>query len=49
MINPVTQVGKLCKKYGKLFYTDAVSAAGGEDVDMIKNNISIATSVGGKC
>lgn len=49
MINPVKEVGSLCKKYGKIFYTDTVSAAGGEYVDMVKNNISIATSVGGKC
>lgn len=49
MINPVPQVGALCKKYNKIFYTDTVSAAGGENIDVIGSNISIATSVGGKC
>ncbi len=49
MINPVPQVGALCKKYNKIFYTDTVSAAGGEMIDMVGSNISIATSVGGKC
>ena len=49
MINPVYEVGQLCKKYNKIFSVDAVSAAGGEYVDVIKNNISIVTSVGGKC
>lgn len=49
MINPVYEVGQLCKKYDKLFSIDSVSAAGGENIDVVKNNIAIATSVGGKC
>ena len=49
MINPVYEVGQLCKKYGKLFFVDCVSAAGGENIDVVRNNIDIATSVGGKC
>lgn len=49
MINPVGEVGKLCRKYGKILYTDCVSAAGGEFVNMVENYIDVATSVGGKC
>lgn len=49
MINPVPEVGKLCRKYGRLFFVDAVSAAGGETIDMAENHIAVATSVGGKC
>lgn len=49
MINPVGEVGRLCRKYGKLLYTDCVSAAGGQFVNMTENCIDIATSVGGKC
>ena len=49
MINPVHEVGCLCEKYHKIFFTDTVSAAGGEYIDMAANHISIATSVGGKC
>lgn len=49
MINPVTEVGALCKKYNKIFYVDCVSAAAGEDIDVKAMNISIATSVSGKC
>ncbi len=49
MINPVGQVGELCKKYDKLLSVDCVSAAGGENIDMADKNIAIATSVGGKC
>ena len=49
MINPVAEVGALCKKYGKLLFVDCVSAAGGQNIDVVMNNIAIATSVGGKC
>lgn len=49
MINPVYEVGQLCKKYNKYLSVDTVSAAGGENVDVVKNNISVCTSVGGKC
>lgn len=49
MINPVGEVGALCKKYGKLLSVDCVSAAGGQEIDVAKSNIAICTSVGGKC
>lgn len=49
MINPVPEVGALCKKYNKLLYVDSVSAAGGQHIDVVKNNIAITSSVGGKC
>ena len=49
MINPVKEVGELCRKYGKAFFVDAISAAGGEYVNVLDNNIDIVTSVGGKC
>lgn len=49
MINPVAEVGMLCEKYEKKLFVDCVSAAGGEHIDVIDKNISICTSVGGKC
>ena len=49
MINPVHEVGLLAKKYGKRFFVDCVSAAAGEHIDVVKNNIDLCTSVGGKC
>jgi 2-aminoethylphosphonate-pyruvate transaminase len=49
MINPVREVGELCVRYGKKYFVDSVSAAGGEHVDVIQNNIDFTTSVGGKC
>ena len=49
MLNPVKEVGALCKKYDKWFYVDSVSAAGGENIDVVENNITATSSVGGKC
>lgn len=49
MINPVKEVGALCKKYNKWFYVDSVSAAAGEDINVVENNITFTSSVGGKC
>ena len=49
MINPVKEVGALCKKYNKWFYVDSVSAAAGQNIDVVENNITFTTSVGGKC
>jgi 2-aminoethylphosphonate-pyruvate transaminase len=49
MINPVGEVGKLCARYGKKYFVDSVSAAGGEHVDVMQNHIDFTTSVGGKC
>jgi 2-aminoethylphosphonate-pyruvate transaminase len=49
MINPVAEVGRLCKKHGKLLSVDCVSAAAGQDIDVVRDNITICTSVGGKC
>ncbi len=49
MINPVRAVGELCKRYGKWYFVDCVSAAAGEEIDIAGFNITFATSVGGKC
>jgi len=49
MINPVYEVGQLAAKYNKWFYVDTVSAAAGQNIDVVKNNITFTSSVGGKC
>jgi len=49
MINPVCEVGQLAAKYGKWYYVDSVSAAAGQNIDVVKNNITFTSSVGGKC
>ena len=39
MLNPIKEVGELCKKYDKTYLVDSVCAIGGEKLDMNKNNI----------
>lgn len=48
-INPVREVGKLAKRYNKTYIIDAVSALGGEDVDVIRDNIDFCTCSANKC
>ncbi|MEG0829643.1 MAG: aminotransferase class V-fold PLP-dependent enzyme [Anaerovoracaceae bacterium] len=49
MINPVKEVGQLCKTHNKWYFVDSVSAAAGEYIDVVDFNITFTTSVGGKC
>ncbi len=48
MINPVEEVGRLAKKYGKLYHVDAISAVGGENVDVTGQQIDFCTGVPNK-
>ena len=48
MINPVHEVGELAKKYGKMYHVDTISAIGGEDVDVVRDNIDFCTGVANK-
>lgn len=49
MINPVYEVGETVRKHGRRLYVDCVSAAAGQNIDVVKNNIDLCSSVGGKC
>lgn len=42
VINPVEKIGKLVKRYNKLFIVDCISAVGGEPLDVVKYNIDFA-------
>ncbi len=48
LINPVEKIGLLAKRYKKIFHVDAVSAVGGEPLDLVKMNISICSGVPNK-
>ena len=48
MINPVQEVGMLAKKYDKMYHVDTVSAIGGEDVDVVRDNIDFCNGVPNK-
>jgi cysteine desulfurase len=48
VIQPIAEIGKMCKERGVLFHTDAVQAVGKVPVDVIKDNIDILSLTGHK-
>jgi cysteine desulfurase len=42
VVQPVREIGKMCKERGVLFFTDAVQAAGKIPVNVIQDNIDLA-------
>jgi 2-aminoethylphosphonate-pyruvate transaminase len=44
MVNPVGEVGELCKKYGKMFAIDAVSGFAGDSLDIRASNVDFCFS-----
>jgi len=49
MINPVSQIGALANQYGKTYYVDAVSAVGGEDINVVRDHVDYCTTSSNKC
>lgn len=48
MLNPVHEVGELARHYNKMYHVDAISATGGEDVNVKRDNIDFCTGVPNK-
>ena len=48
MLNPIFKVGKLAKKYKKIFVVDTVSSTGSEIIDIEKCNITFCTGSASK-
>jgi 2-aminoethylphosphonate-pyruvate transaminase len=48
-MNPVGEVGRLCRARGVTLIVDAVSALGGEDVDVVRDGVDICYSSANKC
>lgn len=48
LLNPIEEIGALCKKHHIYFFVDCVSSVASDEVDMTKQNISILTGVSGK-
>lgn len=40
LLNPLNQVGTLCKKYNKILIVDAISSIAVQDIDVCRDNIS---------
>ncbi|MEM2143947.1 MAG: alanine--glyoxylate aminotransferase family protein [Candidatus Jordarchaeaceae archaeon] len=49
MINPVKEVGRLCRKYNKIFVVDAISGLGGDYLNVVNDNIDFCISNTNKC
>lgn len=49
MLNPLVNIGNLCKKYKKKLFVDAMSTFGGIKIDFKKNNIDVLVSSANKC
>ncbi|HLL23607.1 MAG TPA: aminotransferase class V-fold PLP-dependent enzyme [Kofleriaceae bacterium] len=49
LLNPVREIGALCKKHDALLIVDAVSSLGAEDIDVVRDNIDICYGSANKC
>ena len=49
ILNPVRLIGKICRERDLMFFVDAVSSLGGEDIDMRRDQIDILISSANKC
>lgn len=47
-IQPIAEIGAICKAHGVLFHTDAVQAIGHVPVDVVKDNIDLLSASGHK-
>lgn len=49
LLNPVAEVGRLARTYGKLFVVDSVSGLGGDPLDLEAVGADVVAGTGGKC
>ncbi len=49
LLNPVREIGALCKQHDALLIVDAVSSLGAEDLDVVRDNIDICYGSANKC
>jgi 2-aminoethylphosphonate-pyruvate transaminase len=49
LINPLPEIGALCKHYGKTFLVDSISGMGGEPLDLARDGIGIVAGTANKC
>ena len=47
-IQPISEIGAICKKHGVLFHTDAVQAVGNIKIDVKEENIDLLSLSGHK-
>lgn len=49
LLNPVTEVGAICRERDALFIVDAVSSLGAEDIDVVRDNVDVCYASANKC
>ncbi len=49
VLNPIYETGRLCKKYGRTYLLDSISALGGEELDFSKADVDLCVGAANKC
>ena len=49
LLNPVREIGALCRRHDALLVVDAVSSLGAEDIDVVRDNVDVCYSSANKC
>jgi 2-aminoethylphosphonate-pyruvate transaminase len=49
LLNPVREIGALCRRRDALLVVDAVSSLGAEDIDVVRDNIDVCYASANKC
>jgi 2-aminoethylphosphonate-pyruvate transaminase len=49
ILNPVSEVGSICRALDRMFFVDTISSLGAEDVDVRRDSIDVLISSANKC
>jgi len=49
LMNPVGDVGRICRANDRMFIVDAVASLGGEDLDVVRDCVDVCISSANKC
>ncbi|MBS1257698.1 MAG: 2-aminoethylphosphonate--pyruvate transaminase [Candidatus Scalindua arabica] len=49
LLNPIHEIGKITSKYGRAFLLDSISGLGGEEIDLVLDNVDICIGSANKC
>ncbi|MCP5005626.1 MAG: 2-aminoethylphosphonate aminotransferase [Planctomycetes bacterium] len=49
LLNPVRCVGEITKKYNRTFFVDSISGLGGEEIDVVSDNVDVCIGSANKC
>ena len=49
LLNPIHEVGEITSKYNRTFLLDSVSGLGGEEIDLVTDNVDICIGTANKC